>query len=78
MALTLARPESRTNTLGYRASGVGPIHHYSPMPGETREIHGREYEIFVDGDRVKTIAWHRGENSYWISRDITFPPPTSR
>ena len=35
-------------------------------PSETRTIHGREYEIFVDGDRVKLIAWHRGDNSYWI------------
>ena len=39
-------------------------------PSETRTIHGREYEIFVDGDRVKPIAWHRGENSYWISNDL--------
>jgi len=37
---------------------------------ETREIHGREYEIFVDGDRVSRIAWHRGENSYWIANDL--------
>ena len=39
-------------------------------PTETRTIHGREYEIFVDGDRVKLIAWHRGENVYWISNSL--------
>jgi polyisoprenyl-teichoic acid--peptidoglycan teichoic acid transferase len=39
-------------------------------PSETKTINGREYEIFVDGDRVKLIAWHRGENSYWISNDL--------
>jgi polyisoprenyl-teichoic acid--peptidoglycan teichoic acid transferase len=39
-------------------------------PSETRTIHGREYQIFIDGDRVKLIAWHRGENSYWISNDL--------
>jgi LCP family protein required for cell wall assembly len=39
-------------------------------PTETRTIHGREYEIFVDGDRVKMMAWHRGENTYWISNDL--------
>lgn len=39
-------------------------------PSETRTIHGREYEIYVDGDRVKTIAWHRGDNSYWVSNDL--------
>ncbi|HEY5977713.1 MAG TPA: LCP family protein [Solirubrobacterales bacterium] len=39
-------------------------------PSETREIRGREYEIFVDGGRVSLIAWHRGENSYWIANDL--------
>jgi LCP family protein required for cell wall assembly len=39
-------------------------------PSETRTIHNREYEIFVDGDRVRLIAWHRGENSYWIANDL--------
>ncbi len=39
-------------------------------PSETRTIHGREYEIFVDGDRVKMIAWHRGGNTYWVSNSL--------
>jgi len=39
-------------------------------PTVTETIHHREYEIFVDGDRIKTIAWHRGENVYWISNDL--------
>jgi LCP family protein required for cell wall assembly len=39
-------------------------------PTETKTIHGREYEIFVDGDRVKLMAWHRGDNTYWISNDL--------
>ncbi|HET7053019.1 MAG TPA: LCP family protein [Solirubrobacterales bacterium] len=39
-------------------------------PSETRTIHGREYEIFLDGDRVKMIAWHRGDNTYWISNSL--------
>jgi polyisoprenyl-teichoic acid--peptidoglycan teichoic acid transferase len=39
-------------------------------PSETRTINGREYEIFVDGDRVDLIAWRRGENSYWIANDL--------
>jgi hypothetical protein len=39
-------------------------------PSETREIHGREYEVYIDGDRVDVVAWHRGENSYWISNDL--------
>jgi hypothetical protein len=39
-------------------------------PSETRTIQGREYQIFIDGDRVKMIAWHRGESSYWVSNDL--------
>jgi LCP family protein required for cell wall assembly len=39
-------------------------------PSETKEINGREYEIFADSGRIKLIAWHRGENSYWISNDL--------
>ena len=39
-------------------------------PSLTRTIHGREYEIFVDGDRVPLIAWHRGDNTYWIANDL--------
>jgi polyisoprenyl-teichoic acid--peptidoglycan teichoic acid transferase len=39
-------------------------------PSLTKTINGREYDIYVDGDRVKMVAWHRGENSYWISNDL--------
>ncbi len=39
-------------------------------PSLTRTIHGREYEIFVDGDRLPLIAWHRGDNTYWVSNDL--------
>jgi polyisoprenyl-teichoic acid--peptidoglycan teichoic acid transferase len=39
-------------------------------PSETKEINGREYEIFADSGRIRLIAWHRGENSYWISNDL--------
>lgn len=39
-------------------------------PSLTKEINGREYEIFVDGENVKMVAWRRGENVYWISNDL--------
>jgi LCP family protein required for cell wall assembly len=39
-------------------------------PSETKEINGREYEIFADSGRIKLIAWHQGDNSYWISNDL--------
>jgi LCP family protein required for cell wall assembly len=39
-------------------------------PSLTKTINGREYEIYVDGDRVSTVAWHRGDSSYWVSNDL--------
>jgi len=39
-------------------------------PSETRTINGREYEFFVDGDRLSLVAWHRGNNSYWVANDL--------
>jgi hypothetical protein len=39
-------------------------------PSITEEIRGREYEVFLDGDRVKLVAWHRGENTYWVSNSL--------
>jgi len=39
-------------------------------PSLTKTINGREYEIYVDGDRLPVVAWHRGDNSYWVSNDL--------
>jgi polyisoprenyl-teichoic acid--peptidoglycan teichoic acid transferase len=39
-------------------------------PSLTKTIRGRDYDIFVDGDRVKMISWHRGDNVYWISNSL--------
>jgi hypothetical protein len=39
-------------------------------PSLTKEIHGRDYDIYLDGDNVKMVAWRRGENAYWITNDL--------
>jgi LCP family protein required for cell wall assembly len=39
-------------------------------PSVEQTIHNREYEIFLDGDRIKLIAWHRGESTYWIANSL--------
>jgi polyisoprenyl-teichoic acid--peptidoglycan teichoic acid transferase len=39
-------------------------------PNETRTIGGREYQIYLDGDRVRLIAWHQGDNTYWVSNSL--------
>ena len=60
---------------GIHYFGVQGIQGWSDPPilsnsSETRTIHGREYDIYIDGDRVKMIAWHRGDNTYWISNSL--------
>lgn len=39
-------------------------------PSESRKINGREYDIYADSGRIELIAWHQGDNSYWISNDL--------
>jgi LCP family protein required for cell wall assembly len=39
-------------------------------PTLTKTINGRDYDIYVDGENVKMVAWHRGDNVYWISNDL--------
>lgn len=39
-------------------------------PSLTKTIHGRDYDIYVDGENVKMVAWRRGDNAYWISNDL--------
>jgi LCP family protein required for cell wall assembly len=39
-------------------------------PSLTKTIHERDYDIYVDGENVKMVAWRRGENVYWVSNDL--------
>jgi len=39
-------------------------------PSISQTLRGREYEIFLDGDRIRLIAWHRGENTYWVTNSL--------
>ena len=69
MVLTVELPD------GVHYFGVQGIQGWSDPPilsdpSESRTIHGRDYDIYIDGDRVKRIAWHRGDNTYWIANDL--------
>jgi LCP family protein required for cell wall assembly len=60
---------------GYHYFGVQGIRGWEDPPildnpSVTETIHGREYEIFVDGGEIKLISWHRGANTYWIANDL--------
>lgn len=39
-------------------------------PTETREIHGREYDIYSTAGKVTVVAWHRGESTYWVANSL--------
>ncbi len=39
-------------------------------PSESRKIGKLDCDIFLDGDRVRMISWHDGDNSYWLSNDL--------
>src|SRR6476646_5175788 len=39
-------------------------------PSLTKEINGRDYDIYLDGENVKIVAWRRGDNVYWVSNDL--------
>ena len=39
-------------------------------PTETVTKNGREYSIYTDSGKIKLVAWHRGENTYWISNSL--------
>jgi LCP family protein required for cell wall assembly len=39
-------------------------------PTETRTIDGTEYELHFDGDRLRLVAWERGDAAYWVSNTL--------
>ena len=69
MVLTMELPDGTHyfGVQGIQGWGDPPI---LSGPSITQEIRGREYEIFLDGDRIRLIAWHRGDNTYWIANSL--------
>jgi LCP family protein required for cell wall assembly len=39
-------------------------------PSEEKTVNGREYSIYTDSGEIKIVAWHHGENTYWISNAL--------
>jgi polyisoprenyl-teichoic acid--peptidoglycan teichoic acid transferase len=69
MVLTLELPD------GVHYFGVQGIQGWSDPPildgpSITETIRDREYEIFLDGDRVRLVAWRRGDNTYWVANSL--------
>jgi polyisoprenyl-teichoic acid--peptidoglycan teichoic acid transferase len=69
MVLTLELPD------GVHYFGMQGIQGWSDPPilggpSITETIRDREYEIFLDGDRIRLVAWHRGDNTYWVANSL--------
>ncbi len=39
-------------------------------PSETVERNGRNFDVFLEGDRVRLVAWHQNGNSYWVANSL--------
>ncbi|MBS1679302.1 MAG: LCP family protein [Actinobacteria bacterium] len=39
-------------------------------PTEERTVNGRTYSIYTDSGKIKLVAWHRGESTYWIANSL--------
>jgi polyisoprenyl-teichoic acid--peptidoglycan teichoic acid transferase len=37
---------------------------------ETREIDGRDYQLFYDGDRLRLIGWKTKKAAYWVNNSL--------
>jgi polyisoprenyl-teichoic acid--peptidoglycan teichoic acid transferase len=64
------QPEYELNYFGIQGTQGWADPPILDNPSETRTIHGREYDIYVDGENVKLVAWHRGDNTYWVSNSL--------
>jgi LCP family protein required for cell wall assembly len=36
----------------------------------TRTIHGRRFDLYADGSRLRMVAWRKGRSVYWISNTL--------
>ena len=39
-------------------------------PHETVEMDDRDFDVYYEGDRIKLIAWHEDDDTYWLSNSI--------
>jgi LCP family protein required for cell wall assembly len=39
-------------------------------PSETRTIDGKQYLLFYDGDRLRTVGWKTGKAAYWVNNTL--------
>jgi polyisoprenyl-teichoic acid--peptidoglycan teichoic acid transferase len=40
-------------------------------PSESREINGRDYLLYYDGDRLRMVAWKTNKAAYWVTNTLS-------
>jgi polyisoprenyl-teichoic acid--peptidoglycan teichoic acid transferase len=63
----------QTNLLGEYYGVSGTTWTDPPIldnPSETREVGNRSYDLFYDGDRLRLVAWHTDQGSYWLNNSL--------
>jgi hypothetical protein len=40
------------------------------QPHTTRHIHGRRFQLYYDGSRLRLVSWKTGRNVYWVSNTL--------
>jgi polyisoprenyl-teichoic acid--peptidoglycan teichoic acid transferase len=69
MVVQWERPEG-TSFFGLQAIRGWPDPPLLAHPSLTKTIHGREYSIYTSGGNITYVAWHRGEDTYWIYNSL--------
>jgi polyisoprenyl-teichoic acid--peptidoglycan teichoic acid transferase len=64
------QPEYEVNYFGVQGIAGWEDPPILDNPTETKSVNGREYLIYTDSGQIKMVAWHRGENTYWISNSL--------
>jgi len=63
----------KKNFVGEYYGLQGTTYTHAPIldqPHTTRRIHGRKFDIYPDGSRIRLIAWKSGRSVYWISNTL--------
>jgi LCP family protein required for cell wall assembly len=68
--VALYQPEYEVNYFGVQGIQGWEDPPILDEPTEERTVNGRDYSIYTDSGQIKMVAWHRGENSYWISNSL--------
>jgi LCP family protein required for cell wall assembly len=68
--VALYQPEYEVNYFGVQGIAGWEDPPILDDPTEEKTVNGREYFIYTDSGKIKLVAWHRGENTYWISNSL--------